>query len=68
MLSSSMTEEGSDGRARIEEYVAQLKSTIPPMEHGALDSRVEELLNDSSADPDDVLLILREEFDPQHKQ
>jgi len=47
--------------------VAQLKATIPVMEHGALDSRVEELLNDPSADPDDVILILREEFDPQHK-
>jgi hypothetical protein len=49
----------------IEEYVAKLKSRISPAEHGALDSRLDELLNDSSADPDDVILILREEFDPQ---
>jgi hypothetical protein len=48
--------------------VAKLKSTIPLLEHAALDSRLEELLNDSSADPDDVILILRQEFDPQHKQ
>jgi hypothetical protein len=53
-------------RARIDECVAQLRSIIPLPEHGALDSRLEELLNDSNADPDDVILILREEFDPRH--
>jgi hypothetical protein len=62
-----MTEESSKARARMDERVAELKSTIPELEHGALDSRLEELLNDSSADPDDVILILRREFDPQHK-
>ncbi len=62
-----MTEEFSDARAAIDEYVAKLKSTIPPEDHGALDSRLDELLNDPSADPDDVILILREEFDPQHQ-
>jgi len=38
------------------------------MEHGALDSRVEELINDPSADADDVILILLQEFDPEHNR
>ncbi len=57
----------SDARAAIEEYVATLKSIIPPLEHGALDSRLDELLNDPSADPDDVIFILGQEFDPRHR-
>ena len=48
----------------IAEYVAVLKSKIPPMEHGALESRLEGLLNDSSATEEEVIAILREEFDP----
>jgi hypothetical protein len=47
------------------EVFTALKSKIPATEHGALESRLEELLNDSSADPDDVISILRKEFDPQ---
>jgi hypothetical protein len=62
-----MTEEDSRACERINEYVAKLKSVIPPQDHGALDSRLDELLNDPSADPDDVMLILRQEFDPQHR-
>jgi len=61
-----MTEERPDAQAQIDECVAKLKSKIPPMEHGALESRLEELLNDPSADVDDVILILRQEFDPEH--
>jgi len=57
-----MTQEYAD--ARINECVARLKSKIPPMEHGALDSRVEALLNDSSATVDEVISILLQEFDP----
>jgi hypothetical protein len=34
------------------------------MEHGALDSRLEALLNDSSATADEVISILSQEFDP----
>jgi len=67
MLRSVMTEERSDARARIDECAAKLKSTIPLLDRGALDSRLEELLNDSNADPDDVISILRREFDPQPK-
>lgn len=61
-----MTDEHSDAQSQIDECVAKLKSRIPPLEHGALDSRMEELLNDPSADADDVILILLQEFDPEH--
>ena len=60
-----MAEEHPDARSQIDECVARLKAKIPAVEHGALDSRMEELINDPSADADDVISILREEFDPQ---
>jgi hypothetical protein len=61
-----MPEEHADAQSQIDECVATLKSKIPPMEHGALDSRMEELVNDPSANADDVISILRLEFDPEH--
>ncbi len=48
----------------VNDAVAELKTKIPAAEHGALESRLEELRNDSSADEDDVISILREEFVP----
>lgn len=65
-ITMNLAENGKDARRRIDECVAELKLAIPPAEHGALDSRLEELLNDSNADADDVILILRQEFDPRH--
>ena len=62
-----MTEETSGDRSVIDEYADQLKAKIPVMEHGAFDSRLEELLNDASADEDDVIEILHQEFDPERK-
>jgi hypothetical protein len=62
-----MPDENREARAKIDQYVADLKSKVPAMEHGALESRLEELLNDSSADEDDVILTLGEEFDPHKK-
>ena len=62
-----MTEERPEARAQVDQCVARLKSIIPLMEHGALESRMEELVNDPSADSDDVIAILLEEFDPEHK-
>ena len=59
-----MTEEDADAQSRIDELIERLKSKIPPMEHGALDSRLEALLNDSSATADEVISILSQEFDP----
>ena len=55
-----MTEEHPDAQSEIDECVAKLKSKIPPLEHGALDSRMEELLNDPSADA-----ALPEDFSPK---
>ncbi|MGD1098517.1 MAG: hypothetical protein ABSB35_41875 [Bryobacteraceae bacterium] len=63
-----MAEDQPEARRQIDECVANLKSRIPLVEHSALDSRVEQLLNDPSADSDDVILILREEFDPEHNR
>jgi hypothetical protein len=62
-----MTEEDLEAQSRIDEFVARLKSRIPPMEHGALDSRLDALLNDSSATADEVIEILLQEFDPPQK-
>ncbi len=42
--------------------VEKLKARVPRVERDAFDSRLEELLNDSSADEDDVVAILRQEF------
>lgn len=61
-----MPEERPDAGSLIDEFVARLKSRIPVAEHGALDSRLEGLLNDPSADEDDVISILGQEFDPDH--
>jgi hypothetical protein len=60
-----MAEEHPDAQSQIDECVARLKAKIPAVEHGALDSRMEELINDPRADADDVISILRQEFDPQ---
>jgi hypothetical protein len=60
-----MADEPSDSPSQIDEYVARLKSKIPPLDHGALDSRLDELLNDPSITEDEVILILQEEFDPE---
>ena len=63
-----MTEERSGARSQVDECVSILKSKIPRLEHGALDSRLEELLNDPIADADDVILVLCREFDPEDRQ
>ncbi len=57
-----MAEGISEQRSSLDAHVARLKAIIPPMEHGALESRVEELLNDPSADEQDVISILDQEF------
>jgi hypothetical protein len=63
-----MTDELPGAGSAIDRYMEILKAKIPPVEHGALDSRLEELLNDASADEDDVIAILHQEFDPERKQ
>lgn len=53
-----------NAKSTVDEYVAQLKLKVPAAEHGALESRVEELLNDPNADENDVMTVLGQEFDP----
>jgi hypothetical protein len=51
--------------SEVTEAVRILKTKIPASGHAALDSRLEELLNDPEADYHDVIAILRQEFDPE---
>ena len=60
-----MIEDRPEAQSQIDECVAKLKAKIPAFEHPALESRVEALMNDSSADADDVVSILLQEFDPE---
>ena len=59
-----MADEHANTDSAINEVVRILKLKIPPEDHAALDSRVQELMNDPSTDDDDVISILRDEFDP----
>jgi hypothetical protein len=59
-----MADEYANSDSAINEVVQILKSKIPPSDHAALDSRLEALINDPSTDDDDVISILRDEFDP----
>jgi hypothetical protein len=59
-----MADEHANTDLEISECIRILKSKIPPSDHGALDSRAQELMNDPSTDDDDVISILRREFDP----
>jgi hypothetical protein len=52
----------------ITECVRILKLKIPPSDHAALDSRVQELMNNPEADESDVISILRSEFDPESEE
>jgi len=49
----------------VDDYIRHLKSKIPPEEHAALDSRVQDLLDDANADTQDVVEALRREFEPR---
>ena len=62
-----MTDENAGANQKIDEYVAVLKSKIPKEDHGALESRVQALINDPDADYHDVISALRVEFDPGQK-
>jgi len=52
---------------KIDAFVDELKAKIPTADHAALESRAQALSNDPDVDDDDAILILREEFDPEHK-
>jgi hypothetical protein len=51
-------------QVQIDDVVTRLKAKIPPMEHGALESRLEALMNDSNAIGEEVIEVLLQEFDP----
>ena len=55
---SQMADEHADTDSGIEEVARILKLKIPPEDHAALDSRVQ----------DDVISTLRDEFGPEHKE
>ena len=59
-----MADEDAHADSGINEVVQILKSEIPASDHAALDSRLQDIINDPSTDDDDVISILRDEFDP----
>ncbi len=59
-----MADEHANTDSAITDAVLILKSKIPPADHAALDSRVQDLINDPETDDGDVISILRAEFDP----
>jgi hypothetical protein len=60
-----MADEHANTDPEITESLRLLKLKIPPADHAALESRLQDLMNDPSTDDDDVILILRSEFDPE---
>jgi hypothetical protein len=63
-----MAEEHANTDEAIDEFVRILKLKIPASDHAALDARAEELMHDPGLDEDDVISILRDEFDPAEEQ
>ncbi|MCU1325507.1 MAG: hypothetical protein JWN34_877 [Bryobacterales bacterium] len=59
-----MADESANTDAEIAACVSELKAKIPVADHGALESRVQSLINDPETDNGDVVTILRQEFDP----
>ena len=51
----------------VDAFVAELKARVPGEDHAALESRAQALVNDPDVDDNDAILILREEFDPEHE-
>ena len=47
----------------LRECIFELKAKIPPADHPALESRLQSLLNDPETDDNDIITILRREFD-----
>ena len=60
-----MESQNPNDRSKVDEYVKDLKAQMPAAEHGALESRTVNLLNDASQDDFDVISTLSQEFDPQ---
>jgi hypothetical protein len=60
-----MASENTNTHSSIDQVMVELKGKIPPADHAALESRMHALMNDPDADDNDVVAILREEFDPE---
>jgi len=60
-----MESQNPNDRSKVDEYLKDLKAQTSAAEHGALESRTVNLLNDASQDDFDVISTLSQEFDPQ---
>ncbi len=58
-----MTHRYANIHPKIDNFLEELKSKIPQTDHAALESRRQALANDSDIDDDDLISILRQEFD-----
>jgi hypothetical protein len=57
-----MADERANSDPKIREVLEELKAKVPVADHGALESRLQALINDPETDDDDVAAILRQEF------
>ncbi len=64
--SESMAAPETNPNPKVDECLQALKSKIPAADHAALESRFHALVNDPDADDDDIISILRQEFNPGH--
>ncbi len=60
-----MISDRPNSNPKIDQCMEELKARIPPEDHAALESRMHALINDPDADDDDIVSILRQEFDPE---
>lgn len=61
----AMADRNANTDPKIDRCVEELKAKIPAADHAALESRLQGLINDPDTDDDDVIAILRREFDPE---
>lgn len=61
-----MADQGANTDPKINACMDELKAKIPAADHGALESRLQALINDPDTDDAEVIWILRREFDPEH--
>ena len=63
-----MADRGANTDPKIDACLQELKLKVPAADHGALESRLQALINDPDTDDNEVIWILRREFDPAHAQ
>jgi hypothetical protein len=67
LRSESMAGQGANADPNINERLEELKSKIPAADHASLESRLQALINDPDTDDNDVISILRQEFDQEKR-